>query len=163
MKVPGRNLPLKKLQGLELEKTVKSSLKVLQMETENLDSETKDTAHSVTGLPLKLWNPPPGLKFPCPLGNHKHEVIMCSEFFNLMLLDRWEKIKKARMYYSCLKPKTSCRERKCNDVGSVPKVLKCPICASCRSQRVWLHSASFSVNRNFMENQELSCRRLRRI
>ena len=100
------------------------------METENSDSETQATVHSVTRPPPKLQNPPPGLKFPCLLGNHKHEVSMCVEFFNLTPLDRWEKIEKGRMCYSCLKPKTICKERKCNNVSSVPEVLKCAICAS---------------------------------
>ena len=67
---------------------------------------------------MKPWNPPPGLKFPCPLANHKQEVSTRAEFFNLSPLDRWEKIEKGRMKYSCLKP-------------------KCAICAS------WL--ASFSI------------------
>ena len=94
-----------------VKKPVKSSHKVSQMETKNSDSETEATAHVVTGPPQKLWNPLPGLKFPCPLGNHKHEVSTCSEFFNLTPLDRWEKIEKSKMCYSCLKPKTICRGR----------------------------------------------------
>ena len=94
------------------------------------------------GSPPKPWNPPTGLKFPCPLGTHKHEVSTCPAFFNLSPLDRWEKIEKGRMYYSCLKPKTVCRGRKCSFVSSVPEVLKCYICAS------WVESkglAPFSI------------------
>ena len=34
------------------------------------------------------------------------------------------------MCYSCLKPKTICKGRKCHHVSSVPEVLKCAICAS---------------------------------
>ena len=71
-------------------KPMKSSHNVQQMETENSDIETDTT--NVTGPPPRPWNPPAGLKFPCPLGNHKHEVSICSEFFNLTLLDRWKKI-----------------------------------------------------------------------
>ena len=78
-------------------KPAKSSHKVQQMEDENSDSETETTAHVVPGPPLKPWNPPSGLKFPCPLGSHKHEVSTCSELYNLTPLDRWEKIEKGRI------------------------------------------------------------------
>ena len=71
------------------------------MEGENSNSETETTAHAVAGPLPKPWNPPSGLKFSCPLGSHKHEVSMCAEFFNLTPLDRWEKIEKGRMCYSC--------------------------------------------------------------
>ena len=99
------------------------------MEIENLDSETKTTVHAAAGPPPKPWNPPPGLKFPCPFDTCKHEVSKCSEFFNLTPLDRWEKIEKIRMCYSCLKPKTVGKGKKCNNVGSVPEVFKmCSLC-----------------------------------
>ena len=79
-------------QILNSKKTIKSSHKVQQMDTEHSDSETETTNHAVTGPPPKPCNPPAGLKFPCPLGNHKHEVSTCAEFSNLTSLDRWEKI-----------------------------------------------------------------------
>ena len=59
-----------------------------------------------------------------------HELSTCAKFFNLSTRDRWEKIEKGRMCYSCLKPKTVCKGRKCNYVSSVPEVLKWSICAS---------------------------------
>ena len=93
---------------------------VKKVEDENSGSNTEATAHAVAGPPQKPWNPPAGLKFLSPLGNHKHEVSTCPEFFNFSPLDRWEKIEKGRMCYSCLKPKTVCKGRKCNHVSSVP-------------------------------------------
>ena len=53
-----------------------------------------------------------------------------SEFFALSPLDRWEKIDRDRMCFSCLKPKTICRSRRCTNYRNVPAVLKCVICAS---------------------------------
>ena len=44
--------------------------------------------------------------------------------------NRWEKLEKGRMCYSCLKPKNICKGRKCTYVSSVPEVLKCAICTS---------------------------------
>ena len=78
----------------------------------------------------KPWNPPPGLKFPCQLTNHKHEVSTCAEFFSVSPLDCWEKIEKGRMCFSCLKSRSVCKTRKCNNVASVPEILKWAVCAS---------------------------------
>ena len=113
-----------------VKKSGKSSHKVHQVEDDNSGRDTEASDHVVVGPLQKPWNASAGLKFPCPLENHKHKVSMCPEFFNLSPLDRWEKIEKGRVCYSCLKPKTVCRGRKCNLVGSVPEVLKCAICAS---------------------------------
>ena len=115
------------------------------------------TVKTPSSTPRLNWNPTTKLKFPCPLDNHKHEVSKCSELFNLTPLDRWEKIEKLRMCFSCLKPKTLCRGRKCSNVGSVPKFLNVQFVLRGRNQRVWFHSVYFSVNRNFMEILELSC------
>ena len=84
----------------------------------------------MAGSNPKPWNPPSGLKFPCPMADHKHEVSACAEFFALSPLDRWEQIDKGRMCFSYLKPKTICKSRKCTNYGNVPKVLKWAICAS---------------------------------
>ena len=84
----------------------------------------------MAGPSPKPWNPPPRLKFPCPMAYHKHEVSTCTEFFALSPLDGWEKIDKGRMCFSCLKPKNICKSRKCTNYTSVPEVLKCAICAS---------------------------------
>ena len=55
--------------------------------------------HVTLGPAPKPWNPPPGLKFPCPLANRKHEVSTCAEFFNLSPLHCWEQIEKGRMFF----------------------------------------------------------------
>ena len=104
-------------------KPTKSSHKVQQVDDNSSDNDTEVTAHAMTGPALKPWNPPPGLKFPCPLASHKHEVSTCSEFINLSPMDRWEKIEKGRMCYSCLKPKNICKGQNCTNVSSVPEVL----------------------------------------
>ena len=44
-------------------------------------------------------------KFPCPLQNHEHEIAACPEFLILTPKDRWNKIPKGRICYTCLKPK----------------------------------------------------------
>ena len=83
-----------------VKKPAKSSLKVSQVEIDNPDPEMEPTVKAAAGPPPKPWNPPPGLKCPCPLDTHVHEMSKCAEFFNLTPLDRWEKIDKFRMCYS---------------------------------------------------------------
>ena len=104
-------------------KAVKSSYNVTQVEIDDSADEEEATVHAAAGPPPKPWNPPLGLKFRCPLGNHVHEVSKCVEFFYLTPLDRWEKIEK-------LKPKTVCKGKRCLNVSDVPQVLKCAFCAS---------------------------------
>ena len=71
----------------------------------------------------------PNLKFPCPLGNHKHEVSTCLEFFSLSPAERWNKMDKGKLCYACLLPKDVCTIRKCKFEGKVPETLKCQGCA----------------------------------
>ena len=106
----------------------------------------------MTGPVPKPWNLPPGLKFPCPFPNHKHEVSTFAEFFSFSPLDCWEKIEKGRMCYSCLKPRSVCKTRKCNNVAGVPEILKCAICASWAvSKELALFSVFFVNERNMEE------------
>ena len=88
------------------------------------------TAKTSNTTPRPNWNTSTQLKFPGPVANHDHEVRKCKEFFDLSPRERWEKLKKIRMCYSCLTPKTVCKGKKCTNVGRVPKVLKCAVCAS---------------------------------
>ena len=90
----------REVQSTGLKKIVRSSHKVHQQGDESSGSKTEVTAHAMSGPAPKSWNPPPGLKFPCPLTNQKRRVSTCAEFFNFSPLDRWEKIKKGRMCYS---------------------------------------------------------------
>ena len=43
--------------------------------------------------------------------------------------DRWERLEKGRMCFSCLKPKGACKARKCTNYTKVPIILKCTLCA----------------------------------
>ena len=70
------------------------------------------------------------------MAEHRHKVSKCEEFFALSPLDRWEQIAKGRMCFSCLKPKTICKSRKCTNYQNIPKVLKCAICASWAESKV---------------------------
>ena len=96
------------------------------------DTESEVGIHATSGaIPRKpRWDPPAGLKFPCPVGNHKHEVSSCAEFCNLSPADRWEKIESGRMCYTCLKPKTVRKTRKCEHRAGVPEILTCALCAA---------------------------------
>ena len=108
----------------------KSNYKEQQQEGDSSGNESEPTVHAMSGPAPKPWNPPVGLKFPCPMANHKHKVSTCEEFFALSPLDQWVKIDKGRMCFSCLKPKNVCRSRRCANVTSVPEILKCAVCAS---------------------------------
>ena len=108
-----------------------TSHKVQIQERDYSDTESEVGIHATPNpTPRKPWNPPTGLKFPCPVGNHKHEVSTCPDFFNFSPMDRWEKIEPGRMCYTCLKPKNVCKSRKCDNIASIPEVLKCAICAT---------------------------------
>ena len=61
----------------------------------------------------------------------KLRSMLCQDqLHNLSPLDRWEKIEKGRMCFSCLKPRSICKTRNCNNVASVSEILKCTFCAS---------------------------------
>ena len=64
----------KEVQNIGVKKIINSTHKVLQQEDEGSGSENETTIHAMSGPAPKPWNPPPGLKFPCPLTNHKHKV-----------------------------------------------------------------------------------------
>ena len=62
-------------------KVIKSTYKVQELEEEGSGSETEPTVYAIDGSNTNPWNPPAGLKFPCPMTDHKHEVSKCAEFF----------------------------------------------------------------------------------
>ena len=63
------------------------------------------------------------------ISNHQHEIITCAEFFSLNPGDRWDKMEKGKICYSCLAPKDVCVNRQCSIEGKVPESLKWQGCA----------------------------------
>ena len=118
----------KNVQITAVKKSVKSTYKEQHQEEEGSGSDTEPTGYAVAGSNSQPWNPPAGLKFPCPVADHKHEVSKCAEFFALSHVHRWEQIDKGRMCFSCLKSKTVCKSRKCINHPNVPKVFKYALC-----------------------------------
>ena len=148
--------PCPKVQNAAIKKVMKPNYNVLQQEENSSGSETEPTVYSMVASNPKPWNPPSGLKFPCPMADHKHEVSTCADFFALSPLDRWEKIDKGRMCFSCLKPKTICRSRKCTNYRNVPEVLKCTGCASwAESKRLAPFSIFFCKRKEHGESRAL--------
>ena len=49
---------------------------------ESSEEESSAAVHLASGPVSKRWYPN-GLKFPCPLDNHKHETVACTQFFGL--------------------------------------------------------------------------------
>ena len=98
------------MQSFNTKKTVRANYKVQGQDKGEFDQEISVLAASE--LSPKPWHPPSELKLPCPLTGHKHEVRKCKEFFDMSPRDRWEKLEKGRMCFSCLKPKTICKGRK---------------------------------------------------
>ena len=96
----------------------KSSFSTHQVDNNSSgDKQNLITAHSTSSTPIqakpKQWIYPQGLKFLCPIANHKHEMTACAEYFAYSLLERWAKINRARICYCCLKPKSLCQPRRC--------------------------------------------------
>ena len=84
-------------------------------------------------------------KFPCPLQNHDHEIAACPEFLTLTPKDRWFKIPRGRICYTCLKPKGAngvCKTRRCTEEKTIPQVLLCAACTPWAAAKGW---ASFSI------------------
>ena len=71
----------------------------------------------------------PGLKFPCPLTGHQHELTSCSEFFSFNPAERWSKMDKGKICYACLQHKDICLIKKCKFESKIPETLKCQGCA----------------------------------
>ena len=118
----GANINTKDVQSFYTKKTVRSNCKVQGRDQGESDKEI--SVFAVGELSPKPWNPCSELKLPCSLTNYKHEVRKCKEFLDMSPRDRWEKLKKGRMCFSCLKPKTIFKGRKCNHVSSGPEVWK---------------------------------------
>ena len=90
------------------------------------DEEPSNSIHA-TSYHNKQWYPT-SLKFPCPIGNHKHEMSTCAEFFAFSPVERWNKMDKGKVCYCCLLPKNVCIPKKCTNEAGVPNSLKCQEC-----------------------------------
>ena len=96
----------------------------------------------------KKWYPA-NLKFSCPIGNHKHELNTSAEFFSLNPVERWNKMDKGKLCYSCLYPKDVCSTRRCSREILVPETLKCHGCVPWATSK---NLAPFSIL--FCRNKE---------
>ena len=64
------------------------------------------------------------------------------------------------MCYTCLKPKKVCKSRKCDNIASVPEVLKCAICATWAESKGLAPFSIFfckNIDRTELESCLLSC------
>jgi len=105
----------------------KSVYKIQEKNESCSDDELQPSTFATT-FHNQQWYPP-NLKFPCPIGNHKHEMSTCSEFFSLNPVERWGKMDKGKICYACLLPKNVCTDRKCSFEASIPETIKCHGCA----------------------------------
>ena len=84
-------------------------------------------------------------KFPCPLQNHDHKIAACTEFLTLTPKDRWIKIPKGRICYTCLKSKglkEVCKTMRCSEEKGIPQVSSCAACTPWAAAKGW---APFSI------------------
>ena len=105
----------------------KSAHKVGEVENERSEDEVSSGAFATKFNTTKWYRA--GLNFPCPLSNHQHEMSMCAEFFSLSPGDRWNKMEKGQICYSCMAPKDVCVNRRCSFEAKIPETLKCQGCA----------------------------------
>ena len=81
--------------------------------------------------PIAMWtNQVSHYNFPCPLRSHDHEIAGCPEFLILSPKDRWYKIPRARICYTC------------TEEESVPLALKCAVCTPWAAAKGW---AAFNI------------------
>ena len=124
----------------------KSAFKIQDSKSESSDDDTG--AEVFTTFHNKQWYPV-NLKFPCPIGNHKHELNTCAEFFSMSPVERWNKMDKGKLCYSCLYPKDVCSTWRCSHESSISESLKCHGCAPWATSK---NLAPFSIL--FCRNKE---------
>jgi len=93
--------------------------------SKNMSSANKKTN---SGPPTFTQWYKPGLKFPCPLLDHKHEITKCSEFFTLNPRERRGLIQNKTICFTCLRPKDKCKAKKCSITSKIPQDLLCVGC-----------------------------------
>ena len=109
-------------------KSIKSkSVHKVEEEGNNSDTE-KDSGVFSTSFHNTKWYQA-GLKFPCPLKGHQHEMTTCADFFSLSPTERWSRMEKGKVCYTCLKPKDVCSTKRCGFDTKIPDTLKCQGCA----------------------------------
>ena len=97
--------------------------------------ETPQQSSFNVNAPPPMQHPPPkpwyrpGLKFPCPINTHNHEMSQCKEFLTMQPASRWAKSEKYRICFTCLQPKDVCTTRPCPYLPTIPEILICQPCA----------------------------------
>lgn len=81
-----------------------------------------------------------GLKFPCPMESHSHEIGTCNEFLSLTPKKRME-ISSRKLCFTCMGPWTKC-PKKCSQVKNIPKEL---ICRECKGKAIKLKKSPFNI------------------
>ena len=107
----------------------------------NSDEDDLKEVHTATYVPPAPWYPP-GMKFPCPLSSHNHEMAECKEWLSMTPTERWENTKVRRICYACLRPKSVCNERKCKFFKGIDQMITCQGCVEYASANGW---APFSI------------------
>ena len=107
----------------------------------NSDEDDLKEVHTATYVPPAPWYPP-GMRFPCPLSSHNHEMAECKEWLSMTPTERWENTKVRRICYACLRPMAMCNERKCKFYKSVSELITCQGCIEYVSSQGW---APFSI------------------
>ena len=131
------------------------------------------SSHFIEPLPQSTFNvsvPPPlpsvqkpwyqpGLKFPCPVKRHNHEIADCKDFLSMSPEHRWNDIEKYRFCFTCLstclKPRDICMGRPCTFQSSVSEILICQSCALIsQSKNLNIDVPKKSSRRSQSSNQE---------
>ena len=119
----------------------------VRSESTDSSGDEDPAIHAAAWTPPPLWFPP-GMRFPCPLDTHNHEMSDCKTWLSLTPSERWDKSKTRRICYCCLKPKSVCNERKCIFMKSVPDTL---ICHGCKK---------YAKENNFAPSNIMLCRKI---
>ena len=119
-----------KVEASPISSTPKPKSKGIFASSIESDSEEEPSQSSfvVSSVKDKEWFKK-GLKYPCPLYSHEHEMSNCRDFFALKPNERWYKLQKRRICYTCLAPKSTCKSIHCENLPKIPEVLICAGCA----------------------------------
>ena len=121
--VPGAKVKAKGSHGVQR----KDKDKLESSSEEEVDAKVHNVQAPSQGPPKQWFQS--GMKFPCPLAGHKHEIAKCTEMLSMTPDDRWIKIERRKICYTCLQPKAICTGRRCISQQNVPEILVCNGCA----------------------------------